>query len=116
MDRPPDFIPVIPPVNTTPTVSVTLDPSGPPVPPPPSQQQQQPPPQLTTDVWPPPNEPVKLFVGQVPKNFDEKDLQQYLEPYAPIEGITILRDRTSGLHKGQLKGNSSLLDNILLYM
>ncbi len=90
MDRPPDFPPV--PIPVPPTVSVTLDPS--------------PPPSLTTSQhgdWPTPSvESVKLFVGQVPKHFDEKQLRQHIESYAPIEGLTILRDRVSGMHKGQL--------------
>ena len=43
---------------------------------------------------------VKLFVGQVPKNFEEKDLERYLEVYGPIHELSILRDRLSGAHKG----------------
>ena len=84
MDRPPDF------PSAPPTVSVTLDPS--------------PPPSLSTTQhgeWPSPTESVKLFVGQVPKHFDEKQLRQSIEMYAPIEGLTILRDRVTGMHKGQ---------------
>ena len=43
---------------------------------------------------------VKLFVGQVPKNFEEKDLEPVLLEYGPIHELTILRDRINGSHKG----------------
>ena len=43
---------------------------------------------------------VKLFVGQVPKNFEEKDLKPYLEPYGSIHELSILRDKLNLAHKG----------------
>lgn len=44
---------------------------------------------------------IKLFVGQVPKTFDEKDLRPYLEHYGPIHELSILRDKVSHTHKGK---------------
>lgn len=44
---------------------------------------------------------IKLFVGQVPKHFEEKDLRPYLEPYGPIYELSILRDKLSHVHKGK---------------
>ena len=44
---------------------------------------------------------IKLFVGQVPKTFDEKDLRPYLEHYGPIHELSILRDKVSHAHKGK---------------
>lgn len=45
---------------------------------------------------------IKLFVGQVPKNFKEKDLKPYLDPYGPIHELIILRDKLDMSHKGEL--------------
>ena len=47
---------------------------------------------------------IKLFVGQVPKTYDEKDLRPFLEPFGPIYELTVLRDRLSGAHKGNAYG------------
>ena len=44
---------------------------------------------------------IKLFVGQVPKTFDEKDLRPYLEPYGVIHELLILRDKITHTHKGR---------------
>ena len=44
---------------------------------------------------------IKLFVGQVPKSFEEKDLRPYLEPYGAIHELLILRDKISHAHKGR---------------
>ena len=43
---------------------------------------------------------IKLFVGQVPKTFEEKDLRPYLEQYGPIHELSILRDKITKIHKG----------------
>jgi len=43
---------------------------------------------------------IKLFVGQVPKNFEDKDLRPYLEPYGEIFDLSILRDKLNLAHKG----------------
>ena len=43
---------------------------------------------------------IKLFVGQVPKNFEEKDLKPYLTPYGTIHELSILRDKINMSHKG----------------
>ena len=43
---------------------------------------------------------IKLFVGQIPKTWEEEDVRQVLEPFGAIEELTVLKDRVSGTHKG----------------
>lgn len=55
---------------------------------------------------------IKLFVGQVPKTMDETDLFPVFSKFGPMENITIIRDRTTGQHRGcafvtYLKGESA---------
>lgn len=45
-------------------------------------------------------EPVKLFVGQVPKSMDEADLFPIFEEYGPMEDVAIIRDKHTGQHRG----------------
>lgn len=44
--------------------------------------------------------PVKLFVGQVPKNLDEPDLTSTFQEYGEIKEILVIRDRITGQHRG----------------
>jgi len=46
-------------------------------------------------------EPIKLFVGQIPKTWEEAEVRQILEPFGPIQELTVLKDRTTGLHRGR---------------
>lgn len=43
---------------------------------------------------------IKLFVGQIPRTWDETELRTVLEPFGAIQELTVLRERTTGLHKG----------------
>lgn len=43
---------------------------------------------------------IKLFVGQIPRTWDESELRTVLEPFGAIQELTVLRERTTGLHKG----------------
>eukprot|EP00956_Cyclotella_meneghiniana_P020052 scaffold34948_cov74-Cyclotella_meneghiniana.AAC.6 len=46
------------------------------------------------------SQPLKLFVGQVPKTYEETDLAMLFEPYGRILDMTVIRDRRSGMHRG----------------
>lgn len=54
---------------------------------------------------------LKLFVGQVPKNFEESDLKPYFEKYGPLSNIKVCRDRDSKTHKGCAFVTFANLDN-----
>jgi len=45
---------------------------------------------------------IKLFIGQVPRTWEAKDLRPYFESYGQIHELTVLRDRLTKNHKGNI--------------
>eukprot|EP00008_Paramoeba_atlantica_P010496 CAMPEP_0201493022 /NCGR_PEP_ID=MMETSP0151_2-20130828/35781_1 /ASSEMBLY_ACC=CAM_ASM_000257 /TAXON_ID=200890 /ORGANISM="Paramoeba atlantica, Strain 621/1 / CCAP 1560/9" /LENGTH=377 /DNA_ID=CAMNT_0047880147 /DNA_START=48 /DNA_END=1181 /DNA_ORIENTATION=- len=43
---------------------------------------------------------VKLFVGQVPKTYQEEDIQRLFSTYGTIHDLTILKDKVTQSHRG----------------
>jgi len=62
----------------------------------------------TTDPTSPPantgpakeDDAVKLFVGQIPKDLGEEALRPVFAEYGPIFELTVIRDKTTGTHRG----------------
>lgn len=45
---------------------------------------------------------IKMFVGQVPRSMDEAQLREMFEEFGRVHTINVLRDKSTGLSKGEL--------------
>ncbi|EEC08350.1 conserved hypothetical protein [Ixodes scapularis] len=39
---------------------------------------------------------IKMFVGQIPRSWDENDLKKMFEDFGPVYQINVLRDKATG--------------------
>lgn len=46
------------------------------------------------------DDPLKLFVGQVPKDMNEEDIFPTFDSFGPLKDVAIIRDKHTGLHRG----------------
>ncbi|XP_078663584.1 CUGBP Elav-like family member 2 isoform X45 [Branchiostoma floridae x Branchiostoma belcheri] len=54
----------------------------------------------TTVPTEPDTDTIKMFVGQIPRSMDEKDLRQMFEEFGPVYQLNVLRDRATGQSRG----------------
>ncbi|XP_035214428.1 CUGBP Elav-like family member 2 isoform X2 [Stegodyphus dumicola] len=43
---------------------------------------------------------IKMFVGQIPRNWDENDLRKLFDEFGPVHQINVLRDKITGQSRG----------------
>lgn len=57
----------------------------------------------------------KMFIGQVPRTWEEKDLRPMLEEHGEVFDLQILRDKFTGQHKGKKTLENTLYLFVVCY-
>lgn len=48
------------------------------------------------------SEYMKLFIGQIPRDYDEATLKDFFEEFGPVHEVTIMRDPITHISKGKV--------------
>jgi len=50
---------------------------------------------------------IKMFVGQIPKTWDETRLRQMFEQFGPVHTLNVLRDKVTSISRGEFTQDGS---------
>lgn len=46
---------------------------------------------------------IKMFIGQIPKTWNENDVRMYFEQHGPIYMVNVLRDKVTKQSRGSIE-------------
>ena len=57
--------------------------------------------QIETNQREPDSDALKMFVGQIPRDWNESDCQKLLQQFGEVHSINVLRDKKTGKSRGK---------------